>query len=101
MMNRRVANADYYRRTRDRIILRESELRPSTILEIIDCLGSLGLHPGCEGKVAMSTLAKANAGIKWLERDTPKPIRRSRRFFAANGDCLCPGLIFLGDVASL
>ena len=45
MMNRRAANADYYRRTRDRIILRESELRPSTILEIIDCLGSLDLHP--------------------------------------------------------
>ena len=44
-MDRRAANADYYRRTRDRIILRESELRPSTILEIIDCLGSLDLHP--------------------------------------------------------
>jgi hypothetical protein len=45
MMDRRAANAEYYRRTRDRLILRASELRPSTILEIIDCLGSLELHP--------------------------------------------------------
>lgn len=46
--DRRRSNADYYRRTRDRIILRKSELRPSTILEIIDCLDCLGcidLHP--------------------------------------------------------
>lgn len=30
---------------RDRIILRESELRPSTILELIDCLGDQEPHP--------------------------------------------------------
>lgn len=42
-MNKREANARYYAAHRDRIILRESELRPSTIL---DCLGDqeLRLH---------------------------------------------------------
>lgn len=44
-MDRKRSNAQYYARTRDRLILRESELRPSTILELIDCLGSLDLHP--------------------------------------------------------
>jgi hypothetical protein len=43
--DRRRSNADYYQRTKDRIILRRDELRPSTILEIIDCLGALDLHP--------------------------------------------------------
>jgi len=33
------------RETRDRIILRASELRPSTILELFDCLSELALHP--------------------------------------------------------
>ncbi len=44
-MDRRKSNAEYYARNRDRLILRESELRPSTILEILDCLESLELHP--------------------------------------------------------
>ena len=43
--DRRQSNADYYDRTRDRIILRESELRPSTVLELIDCLSEVELHP--------------------------------------------------------
>lgn len=44
-MDRKRGNAEYYARTRDRIVLRESELRPSTILEIIECLETLELHP--------------------------------------------------------
>lgn len=44
-MDRKKSNAEYYARTRDRLILRESELRPSTVIEIIDCLESLELHP--------------------------------------------------------
>jgi hypothetical protein len=44
-MDRRRGNAEYYARTRDRIILRENELRPSTIIEIIECLESVELHP--------------------------------------------------------
>jgi hypothetical protein len=43
--DRRDTNAEYYRRHRERIILREDELRPSTILEIVDCLSALDLHP--------------------------------------------------------
>jgi hypothetical protein len=39
------SNRRYYESHRDRIILRESELRPSTILELIDCLGDLDPHP--------------------------------------------------------
>lgn len=35
-INKREANARYYAAHRDRIILRESELRPSTILELIE-----------------------------------------------------------------
>lgn len=42
---RRDANRRYYERTRDRIILRESELRPSTIVELIDCLREQELDP--------------------------------------------------------
>lgn len=45
MSTKRQSNADYYARTRDRIILRESELRPSTILELLDCLRDLDRHP--------------------------------------------------------
>ena len=44
-MDRKKENAEYYARTRDRIILRENELRPSTIIEIIECLEELELHP--------------------------------------------------------
>lgn len=44
-MNKREANARYYAAHRDRIILRESELRPSTILELIDCLEDQETHP--------------------------------------------------------
>jgi hypothetical protein len=44
-MDRKRGNAEYYARTRDRIILRENELRPSTIIEIIECLESVELHP--------------------------------------------------------
>lgn len=44
-MNKREANARYYAAHRDRIILRESELRPSTILELIDCLEDQDPHP--------------------------------------------------------
>ena len=44
-MNKREANARYYAEHSDRIILRESELRPSTILELIDCLGDQKTHP--------------------------------------------------------
>jgi hypothetical protein len=44
-VDRKKGNAEYYARTRDRIILRECELRPSTILEIIECLEELELHP--------------------------------------------------------
>lgn len=44
-MNMREANARYYAAHRDPIILRESELRPSTILELIDCLGDQVPHP--------------------------------------------------------
>lgn len=43
-MNKREANAHYYAAHRDRIILRESELRPSTILELIDCLADRDPH---------------------------------------------------------
>jgi hypothetical protein len=45
MIDRRASNRDYYERTKDRLILRESELRPTTILELIDCLRDLSLHP--------------------------------------------------------
>lgn len=44
-MDRRASNARYYAAHSDRIILRESELRPSTILELIDTLADLDLHP--------------------------------------------------------
>ena len=44
-MNKREANARYYATHRDRIILRESELRPSTILELINCLEEQDPHP--------------------------------------------------------
>jgi hypothetical protein len=44
-MDKREANARYYAAHRDRIILRESELRPSTILELIDCLEDQEPHP--------------------------------------------------------
>ena len=44
-MNKREANARYYAAHRDRIILRESELRPSTILELIDCLEDQETYP--------------------------------------------------------
>lgn len=44
-MNKREANARNYAAHRDRIILRESELRPSPILELIDCLGDQEPHP--------------------------------------------------------
>lgn len=40
-MDKREANARYYAAHNDRIILRESELRPSTVLELIECLGEL------------------------------------------------------------
>ena len=40
------SNRDYYERTRERIILRESELRPSTIAELVDCLEAQDPHPG-------------------------------------------------------
>jgi hypothetical protein len=43
-MDRKKSNAEYYARTPDRLILRERELRPSTILELIACLGELDLH---------------------------------------------------------
>jgi hypothetical protein len=43
-MEKSEANRRYYAAHRDRIILRESELRPSTILELLDCLGELELH---------------------------------------------------------
>lgn len=43
-MNKREANARYHAAHRDRIILRESELRPSAILELIDCLGDQEPH---------------------------------------------------------
>lgn len=43
--DRRKSNAEYYQRTRDRIILREGELRPSTVLELIECLSQLEPHP--------------------------------------------------------
>jgi hypothetical protein len=45
MNDRRESNRAYYARTSARLILRESELRPSTILELIDCLRDLPLHP--------------------------------------------------------
>jgi hypothetical protein len=45
MNDRRASNRDYYERTKDRLILRESELRPTTILELIDCLRDLPAHP--------------------------------------------------------
>lgn len=38
------SNARYYAKTRHRIILRESELQPSTIEEIVDNLLELPLH---------------------------------------------------------
>ena len=44
-MNKRESNAKYYSAHRHRLILREEELRPSTILELIDCLEELELHP--------------------------------------------------------
>lgn len=45
-MDRRASNARYYADNRDRIILRESELRPSTIRELIDCLSDQEPHGG-------------------------------------------------------
>jgi hypothetical protein len=44
-MNKREANARYYAAHRDRIILRDRELGPSTILELVDCLGDQELRP--------------------------------------------------------
>lgn len=44
-MNKRASNAKYYAAHRNRLIFREEELRPSTILELIDCLRELDLHP--------------------------------------------------------
>ena len=44
-MNQREANARYYATHSDRIILRESELRPSTILELMDGLRDQETHP--------------------------------------------------------
>lgn len=44
-MDRKASNAAYYARTRERFILRAGELRPSTIVELIDCLSELELHP--------------------------------------------------------
>ena len=45
MASKAESNRRYYEAHRDRIILRESELRPSTIVELIDCLTEVGLHP--------------------------------------------------------
>jgi hypothetical protein len=44
-MNKREANARYNAAHRDRIILRDRELGPSTILELVDCLGDQELRP--------------------------------------------------------
>ena len=44
MNDRREAKRQCCERTRDRLILREDELRPATILELIDCLRDLPLH---------------------------------------------------------
>ena len=65
-MDRKKGNAEYYARTRDRIILRENELRPSTILEIIDCLEELELlsdQPIFDtNRAAVGALASAPGG---------------------------------------
>lgn len=45
MSSKRQSNADYNARTRDRIILRDRELRPSTFLELLDCLGDFDRRP--------------------------------------------------------
>ena len=45
-MDKAESNRRYYEAHRDRLIFRESELRPSTILELIDCLSAQNLHPG-------------------------------------------------------
>ena len=44
-MDRQETNRRYYAKTRDRIILREDELRPSTVLELIACLREQDPHP--------------------------------------------------------
>jgi hypothetical protein len=45
MATKREHNARYYAAHSDRLILRESELRASTVLELLDCLRDLDLHP--------------------------------------------------------
>lgn len=40
------SNREYYERTRDRIIIRESELRPSAIVELVESLADAGVHKG-------------------------------------------------------
>ena len=62
MIDRREANRDYYERTSDRLILRESELRPSTILELIDCLRDLPQHPADKRIVRLEALYRDLVG---------------------------------------
>ena len=52
---------------RDRIILREGELRPSTILELIDCLSELELHPADKRAERLRILYRDLTGV-----DLPK-----------------------------
>ncbi len=44
-IDRKASNAKYCEDTKDRIILRESELRPSAIRELVECLEDGEPHP--------------------------------------------------------
>jgi len=61
-MDRKKSNAEYYARTRHRLILREGELRPSTILKLIDRLGELDLHPAGHRIVWLTALYRDLTG---------------------------------------
>ena len=61
-MGKREWNAEYYRRNRDRIILREGELQPSTIIELIACLESLDLHPADRRVARLKVLYRSLTG---------------------------------------
>lgn len=62
MSDRRKANAAYYARTRDRVIMHESELRPSTILDLIECLSDLDFHPADKHIGRLKALYQALTG---------------------------------------
>jgi hypothetical protein len=71
MSDRRASNSGYYERTRDRLILRESELRPTTILELIDCLRDLPPHPADKRIARLEDLYRASPATSRPPRIAP------------------------------